>query len=61
MKAMRKVITEEDFKIPSDAARQAVRTATQLLEWITGSDTNMEIFTDFFSSLIAKFVCPEKV
>ncbi len=55
MKAIKTVITEEDFKIPSDVARQAVRTATQLLEWITGSDTNMEIFTNFFSSITAKF------
>lgn len=55
LKAVKKVMTEEDFKVPSETAKRAVRTATYLVEWITESDANMKVFTDFFSGLVAKF------
>ena len=45
------VITEEDFKVPSESARQAVRIATQLVEWAAKSDGNI---TEFFITLMAK-------
>lgn len=48
------VITEDDFKVPSELARQAVRTATQLAEWAAESDVNMKVATDFFTDLVAK-------
>ena len=50
---MGKVATEEDFKILSDEARKAVRTATQLLE-CTVANAN-KVFTKFCSGLVDKF------
>ena len=55
LKAVKMVLTEDDFKVPSESARQAVRTATVLVDWATENDDNMKFFTDFFSSLVAKF------
>lgn len=41
-KVVESVITGEDFKMPSDSAKLAVQTASQLMTWITESDTKWE-------------------
>ena len=52
---MQKVVSGEDFKVPSDLARNAVKTAAKLLEWTAESDANIKTFTDFFNGLVGKF------
>lgn len=49
------VVMEEDFKVPSQSARQAVRTATLLVEWVAENDGNMRTFNEFFKSIVEKF------
>ena len=36
--AVKKVVKDEDFKVPSDTARRAVETAEKLLEWVAVND-----------------------
>ena len=52
---MKKVVAGEEFRVPSDAARRAVRTAVKMMEWTAESEDNMKIFTDFASRLVRKF------
>ncbi len=52
---MKMILTEDDFQVPSESARQAVSTATQLLDWAAESDEKMTMFVKFFSSLIVQF------
>lgn len=49
------ILTEDDFKVSSESARQAVTTSTQLVEWVADNNGNLKVFTDFFNSLVAKF------
>ncbi len=55
LRAVQKVESGEDFKVPSDLARNAVKTAAKLLEWTAESDANVKTFTDFFNGLVGKF------
>ena len=52
LRAVKKVVTGEEFRVPSDAARRAVRTAVKMMEWTAESEDNMKIFTDFATRLV---------
>lgn len=53
--AVKKVVKDEDFKVPSDTARRAVETAEKLLEWVAVNDDNMKVFSNFSDKLVQVF------
>lgn len=55
LRAVKKVITVEDFQVSSQAARRALTTATQLVAWAEKSDANLLFFSEFFCILVGMF------
>ena len=55
LRAVKEVVTGEEIRVPSDAARRAVRTAVKMMEWTAEGEDNMKIFTDFASRLVGRF------
>ena len=55
LKVVKMVVSEDDFQIPSESARRAVNTASQLVEWAVEREANMKLFGDFFCNLMVKF------
>lgn len=55
MKAVNLVLTVEEFKIPSEPARQAVETAEKLVKWVSVNESNKKLCNDFFNGLVVKF------
>ena len=48
LKVVKMVVSDDDFQIPSESARRAVNTASQLVEWAVKREANMKLFGDFF-------------
>ena len=48
LKVVKMVVSDDDFQIPSESARRAVNTASQLVEWAVMREANMKLFGDFF-------------
>ena len=55
LKVLKMVVSDDDFQIPSESARWAVNTASQLVEWAVKREANLKLFGDFFCNLMVKF------
>ena len=54
LKVVKMVVSDDDVQIPSESARWAVNTASQLVEWVVKREANMKLFGDFFCNLMIK-------